>query len=60
MLDGAIDWFRLVEGQYVRVEPDATGVIESDAFPGLQLNVPKMLADDLAGVLAELERTAPE
>ena len=54
-LDRAIDWFRLHEGEYVRVEPDARGIIESEAFPGLRLNVPKLLADDLAGVLAELE-----
>jgi Uma2 family endonuclease len=54
VLDGAIDWFRLREGEYVRVEPDDRGVIESEAFPGLRLNVPKMLANDAAGVLAEL------
>ena len=53
-LDGAIDWFRLREGEYVRVEPDARGLIESEQFPGLRLNVPKMLGGDLAGVLAEL------
>ena len=55
VLDEAIDWFRLREGRYVRVEPDALGVIESDVFPGLRLNVPKMLAGDHAAVLAELE-----
>jgi Uma2 family endonuclease len=55
VLDEAIDWFRLYEGEYVRVPPDARGVIESDQFPGLRLNVPQLLADDLAGMLAELE-----
>ena len=55
VLDRAIDWFRLREGEYLRVEPDERGVIESEAFPGLRLNVPKMLAGDLAGVLAELD-----
>jgi Uma2 family endonuclease len=54
VLDGAIDWFRLVDGDYVRVEPDTRGVIESSAFPGLRLAVDTMLAGDLAGVLAEL------
>ena len=54
VLDAAIDWFRLRDGDYVRVEPDAQGVIESDAFPGLRLHVAKMLAGDSAGVLAEL------
>ena len=56
VLDRQIDWFRLRDGEYVRVEPDAHGVIESEAFPGLRLHVPKMLAGDLAGVLAELDR----
>jgi Uma2 family endonuclease len=56
VLDGAIDWFRLQEGAYVPVAPDERGVIESAVFPGLRLDVPKMLAGDLAGVLAELER----
>ena len=55
VLDRAIDWFRLREGEYVRVEPDARGVIESETFPALRLDVPKMLAGDLAGVLAALE-----
>jgi len=54
--DRAIDWFRLEEGAYRRVEPDAASVIESAVFPGLRLPVAKMLAGDLAGVLAELER----
>jgi Uma2 family endonuclease len=54
VLDGAIDWFRLDNGGYVRVNPDEHGIIESETFPGLRLHVPKMLAGDLAGVLAEL------
>ncbi len=60
--DRALDWFRLRAGKYERVEPDATGVIRSEIFPGLWLDVKKLLADDLAGVLAELQRgiAAPE
>jgi len=58
VLDGAITWFRLQEGEYVPIEPDAHGVIESAVFPGLRLHVAKMLAGDAAGVLAELERQA--
>ncbi len=51
---GAIDWLRLQNGQYVRVEPDAIGVIESTVFPGLRLHVPSVLAHDLARLLAQL------
>jgi Uma2 family endonuclease len=53
--NGAIDWFRLRDGEYVLVAPDARGLIESEAFPGLRLDVPKLLAGDVAGVLAALE-----
>jgi Uma2 family endonuclease len=56
VLDGAFDWFRLTDGEYVRIEPDERGVIESATFPGLRLNVAKLLAGDIAGVLAELDR----
>ena len=54
VLDQAVDWFRLTEGEYVRVEPDERGIIESAVFAGLRLHVAMMLAGDLAGVLAEL------
>ena len=55
VLDGMIDWFRLREGEYVWVEPNEDGFIESAVFPGLRLNVPRMLAGDMAAVLAALE-----
>ena len=42
------------DGAYVRLEPDAEGVIESEEYPGLRLHVPSMLAGDRAGVLAWL------
>lgn len=49
-----VEWFRLRDGRYVSVQPDERGGIESEFFPGLRLNVPKLLAGDFAGVLAEL------
>jgi Uma2 family endonuclease len=52
--DGAFDWFRLHEGVYVRLEPDEHGIIESDRFPGLRLNVTRLLAGDYAGAMASL------
>ena len=57
VLDNAIDWFRLRDGQYVPIEPDADGLIESEQFPGLRLHVPNMLAGDRAAVLARLGTT---
>ena len=50
VLDRMIDWFRLKDGEYVWVEP-IDGVIESQEFPGLRLDVARMVAGDLAGVL---------
>jgi Uma2 family endonuclease len=56
--DRRVDWWELRDGQYVNIEPDADGVIESRVFPGLRLHVPKLLEGDLAGVLAELQPRA--
>jgi Uma2 family endonuclease len=53
-LDRAIDWFRLEDGDYIRVAPDADGILESAVFPGLRLDVAAMLAGDVAGVLAAI------
>ncbi|MGI8970752.1 MAG: Uma2 family endonuclease [Dehalococcoidia bacterium] len=53
--DQAIDWFRLQDGAYLRVEPDEGDIIESHTFPGLRLNVARLLAGDEVAVLAELE-----
>ena len=58
VLDRVIDWFRLRNGEYVLVEPDADGLIESEQFPGLKLHLASMLAGDLNAVLAHL-RTDP-
>jgi len=52
--DEAIDWLRLQDGHFVRVEPGDQGVIESTVFPGLRLNVARLLDGDLAAVLDEL------
>jgi Uma2 family endonuclease len=54
LLDGELDWFELRDGQYVRREPDAAGIIESVQFPGLRLDVPALLAGDLPRLLASL------
>ncbi len=55
-VDRAIDWFRLENGQYVKVEPDEEGIIESRVFPSLRLATTALLAGDLARVLAELQK----
>jgi Uma2 family endonuclease len=54
--DREVDWFRLKGNQYVKVEPDEEGIIESSVFPGLRLATTALLAGDLARVLAELQK----
>lgn len=54
--DGALDWFRLHEGEYVSLAIDDEGIVESQVFPGLRLQLPAMLDGLLARVLAELQK----
>ena len=54
VIDEAIDWFRLQDGEYVLIVPDADGIIESEQFPGLRVHVQSMLDGDLAAVLARV------
>jgi len=53
-LDGAIDWWRLERGRYAALRPDAAGIVASGVLPGLVLDVPRLLAGDLAGVVDAL------
>ncbi|MCY7275131.1 MAG: Uma2 family endonuclease, partial [Phormidesmis sp. CAN_BIN44] len=53
--ENQIAWFCLQEGEYIRLQPDATGMIRSRVFPGLWLAVDALLRGDLAIVLAELQ-----
>jgi len=60
--DKQIDWYRLIDGNYIPQKPDEIGLIHSQVFPGLCLAVQALLDGDLAKVLAELQKglTAPE
>jgi Uma2 family endonuclease len=54
--DKQLDWFRLnEEGEYIPLEPDESGVIRSQVFPGLNLKATSLLEGNLADVLAELQ-----
>ncbi len=54
VLEGALDWFVLIDGEFQLLLPGPGGVIESREFPGLRLNTAALLAGDMAGVLASL------
>ncbi|MFN0094920.1 MAG: Uma2 family endonuclease [Dehalococcoidia bacterium] len=54
IFENRLEWFQLVEGRYIRREPDADGIIESIELPGLRLHVPSLLARDVRTLLDRL------
>jgi Uma2 family endonuclease len=56
VIDRSVDWFRLQDGDYILVESDADGLIQSEVFPGLWLAVTDLLAGNQAGVIAKLHQ----
>lgn len=53
--DERVDWFRLnAEGVFEPVMPGEGGIIDSEVFPGLRLDVPALLRGDLAAVIAAI------
>ena len=53
--DQQLDWWHLQEGDYQPLTPDENGVVHSQVFPRLSLNIPALLKGDLAAVLAALQ-----
>lgn len=53
--DGRLDWFQLVDREYVAFIPNTEGVIESQVFPGLRLAVVALIEGDRAKVSSELQ-----
>jgi Uma2 family endonuclease len=62
VLDEAIDWFVLRDGQYERFAPGDDGILRSDVFPGLWLDPAALVRHDLATVLATVQQgvTSPD
>lgn len=54
--DGELDWFLLEGGAYVRQQPDAVGLLRSRVFPGLCLDLPTLLRDDLRAIRSAVEQ----
>jgi hypothetical protein len=50
-----VHWFALKRKKYVALKPHADGTLRSEVFPGLWLDVPALLAGDMAKVLATLQ-----
>jgi Uma2 family endonuclease len=53
--DHRVDWWALRDGEYQPLLPDQTGVFRSEVFPGLWLDVPALIADNLANLLTTLQ-----
>lgn len=54
--DEEIDWFVLREGRYERLPADADGILRSQQFPGLWLDVAAMTAGNLKQVIHVLQQ----
>ena len=54
-LDRQIDWFILDNGKYRKLEPDGSGIIRSQEFMGLWLNVNAILTNDMSTVIKTLQ-----
>jgi len=54
--DGVVDWFVLRKGKYRSLVPDAAGILQSEAFPGLHLDPAALLRSDIVRVLAVLQQ----
>ena len=54
--DRIFDWFRLKDGEYMKVQSDEQNVIESRVFPGLWLAVDALLNYDLAKVIETVQQ----
>ncbi|MBD2443263.1 MAG: Uma2 family endonuclease [Dolichospermum sp.] len=54
--DYQFDWFRLQQGEYIQLQPNADNIICSQIFPGLWLDKIALLGGDLGTVLAVLQQ----
>ena len=54
VVNRAIDWFVLREGEYVKLSPGEDGIYRSEVFPGLWLDPKALIDKNLAGVLGVL------
>ncbi len=54
--DNEIDWFRLKEEKYIKLQADEKGIIESEIYAGLWLDINALLRRDVARVLEVLQQ----
>lgn len=54
--DHQFDWFRLQQGEYIQLQPNADNIICSQIFPGLWLDKTALLGGDLGKVLTVVQQ----
>ena len=58
--DEMIDWFRLRNGEYVKLEADEQGCLSSEIFPKLCLDTQALLSGNMAQVMQKLQAALSE
>lgn len=60
--DREINWFCLRDGEYIPLAAEESGIIKSECFPGLWLDIPALMQGNLKQVQAVLQQglSAPE
>lgn len=56
VLEQAVDWFVLRDGQYEQLLPGSDGVLRSEVFAGLWLDLAALLRGDIAAVLTAVQQ----
>ena len=56
VFERTVSWFSLQDGEYVALIPNTSGIIESQVFPGLWLDVSALVAGNMQQVLAVLDK----
>ncbi|WP_435007652.1 Uma2 family endonuclease [Tundrisphaera lichenicola] len=54
--EGKIDWFVAREGRFERLNPGPDGLLKSEVFPGLWLDVEALIRGDLSAVFGAVQR----
>jgi Uma2 family endonuclease len=56
VFENQLDWFVLENGEYKSLFPDIDGIIKSQVFPGLWLDVAALLTGEMTQVLAVIQQ----
>ena len=54
--DRIIDWFRLRDGEYIKLQSNEQNIIKSEVFPGLWLKIDSLLENNLAQVIQRVQQ----